>query len=157
MSKDETEIEALIQAKGLTRPRLTPQDVDDTIKAETYTTLPSGKVMVCELTLRNGFTVRGDVERCHICGEPMTEGESLRQNCGGGCLICMAEAGDPDCIEAAFRLQKAEIARLLAVVDEVHAWAVCGCIATPDDMAKNLPRIVEITTPNARLSGRQRP
>jgi len=59
MSKDETEIEALIQAKGLTRPRLTPQDVDDTIKAETYTTLPSGKVMVCELTLRNGFTVRG--------------------------------------------------------------------------------------------------
>ena len=60
MSKDETEIEALIQAKGLTRPRLTPQDVDDTIKAETYTTLPSGKVMVCELTLRNGFTVRGE-------------------------------------------------------------------------------------------------
>ena len=60
MSKDETEIEALIQAKGLTRPRLTPQEVDDTIKAETYTTLPSGKVMVCELTLRNGFTVRGE-------------------------------------------------------------------------------------------------
>ena len=62
MSKDE--IEALIQAKGLakglTRPRLTPQDVDDTIKAEAYTTLPSGKVMVCELTLRNGFTVRGE-------------------------------------------------------------------------------------------------
>jgi hypothetical protein len=56
----ETEIEALIQAKGLTRPRLTPQDVDETIKAETYTTLPSGKVMVCELTLRNGFTVRGE-------------------------------------------------------------------------------------------------
>ena len=60
MSKDEPEIEALIQAKGLTRPRLTPQDVDETIKAETYTTLPSGKVMVCELTLRNGFTVRGE-------------------------------------------------------------------------------------------------
>lgn len=96
----------------------------------------------------------GDVERCHICGEPMTEGESLRQNCGGGCLICMAEAGDPDCIEAAFRLQKAEIARLLAVVDEVHAWAVCGCIATPDDMAKNLPRIVEITTPNVEHNRR---
>ena len=57
---NETEIEALIQAKGLTRPRLTPQDVDDAIKGETYTTLPSGKVMVCELTLRNGFTVRGE-------------------------------------------------------------------------------------------------
>ena len=57
---NETEIEALIQANGLTRPRLTPQDVDDAIKGETYTTLPSGKVMVCELTLRNGFTVRGE-------------------------------------------------------------------------------------------------
>ena len=56
----ETELEALIQEKGLTRPRLTPQDVDDAIKGETYTTLPSGKVMVCELTLRNGFTVRGE-------------------------------------------------------------------------------------------------
>ena len=37
---------------------------------------------------------------------------------------------------------------LEAVLDEVHSWAVCGCIASPDDMAKNLPRIVEITTPN---------
>jgi hypothetical protein len=56
----EIEIEALIQAKRLTRPRLTPADIDATIKAETYTTLPSGKVMVCELTLCNGFTVRGE-------------------------------------------------------------------------------------------------
>ena len=90
----------------------------------------------------------GEVERCHICGAVMTDHESLRQNCGGDCLMCMAEAGDGDCVEAAFRLQKAEIARLSAVVDEVHAWAVCGGIATPDDMAQNLPRIVEITTPN---------
>ena len=56
----EQQIEQEIQAKGLTRPRLTPQDVDDAIKHETYTTLPSGKVMVCELTLQNGFTVRGE-------------------------------------------------------------------------------------------------
>ncbi|MEC7119843.1 MAG: Gp49 family protein [Pseudomonadota bacterium] len=56
----EKQIEQEIQAKGLTRPRLTPQDVDDAIKDETYTTLPSGKVMVCELTLQNGFTVRGE-------------------------------------------------------------------------------------------------
>ena len=60
MSSTENDIEALIQAKGLTRPRLTPQDVDAAIKDETYTTLPSDKVMVCELTLRNGFTVRGE-------------------------------------------------------------------------------------------------
>lgn len=30
------------------------------IVGETYTRLPSGKVLVCELTLENGFTVRGE-------------------------------------------------------------------------------------------------
>jgi hypothetical protein len=30
------------------------------IVSETYTTLPSGKVMVCELMLENGFSVRGE-------------------------------------------------------------------------------------------------
>lgn len=33
------------------------------------------------------------------------------------------------------------------IISEVHAWAVCGAIATPEDMMANLPRIVEITTP----------
>ena len=56
----EAEIEQMIQAKGMTSPRLTPQQIDDTIKSEGYTKLPSGKVMVCELTLRNGFTVLGE-------------------------------------------------------------------------------------------------
>ena len=30
------------------------------VVSETYTTLPSGKVMVCELMLENGFSVRGE-------------------------------------------------------------------------------------------------
>lgn len=34
---------------------------------------------------------------CHICGSPMTEDESLHQDCGGDCLTCMAEIGDIDC------------------------------------------------------------
>lgn len=42
----------------------------------------------------------------------------------------------------------AEIERLRGIIDEVHSWAVCGCIATPQDMAQGLPRIVEITTPD---------
>lgn len=53
-------IEKEIQAKGLNAPRLTPASIDAVIVDETFTTLPSGKVMVCELTLRNGFTVRGE-------------------------------------------------------------------------------------------------
>lgn len=56
----EQEIENDIQAKGLNAPRLSPADIDQAIVGETFTTLPSGKVMVCELTLRNGFTVRGE-------------------------------------------------------------------------------------------------
>lgn len=54
------EIEKAIQDKGLNAPRLTPDNIDAVIVGETFTVLPSGKVMVCELTLRNGFTVRGE-------------------------------------------------------------------------------------------------
>lgn len=60
MNKYETEIEMMIQDKSLTLPRITPNDIDNTIKGETYTILPSGKAMVCELTLLNNFTVRGE-------------------------------------------------------------------------------------------------
>lgn len=56
----EQAIEQEIQEKGLNAPRLTPSDIDAAIVGETFTTLPSGKVMVCELTLRNGFAVRGE-------------------------------------------------------------------------------------------------
>lgn len=58
--KNDDAIEQQIQAKGLNAPRLTPADIDAVIVDETYTVLPSGKVMVCELTLRNGYTVRGE-------------------------------------------------------------------------------------------------
>ena len=56
----EADIEQEIQEKGLNAPRLTPADIDAAIVSETFTVLPSGKAMVCELTLRNGFTVRGE-------------------------------------------------------------------------------------------------
>lgn len=60
MSTRETEIEEMIRKRGLTQPRLTPKDIDKKIKSETYTIMPSGKTIVCELTLLNGFTVRGE-------------------------------------------------------------------------------------------------
>ena len=56
----EKEIEQEIKDKGLTAPRLTPEMIDAKIKGVTYTKLPSRKCMVCELTLANGFTVRGE-------------------------------------------------------------------------------------------------
>lgn len=56
----EQDIEAEIQDKGLNAPRLTPGDIDAAIASESYTILPSGKAMICELILRNGFSVRGE-------------------------------------------------------------------------------------------------
>ena len=56
----EEAIEKEIQEKGLTAPRLTPELIDEVIVGSTYTKLPSGKCVVCEITLRNGFTVRGE-------------------------------------------------------------------------------------------------
>ena len=57
---NDNEIEDKIQEKGLNAPRLTPQDIENAIKEVTYTNLPSGKCVVCEITLQNGFTVRGE-------------------------------------------------------------------------------------------------
>lgn len=57
---NETELEAEIVSKGLTAPRLTPEKIDAVIVSKTFTILPSGKCMICEITLRNGYTVRGE-------------------------------------------------------------------------------------------------
>lgn len=57
---DDEKIEEKIKAKGLIAPRLTPELVRSKIHSATYAILPSGKSMVCEITLENGFTVRGD-------------------------------------------------------------------------------------------------
>jgi len=47
-------------AKDLNAPRLTPDHIDSLIVSESFTVLPSGKCMVCELILKNGFSVRGE-------------------------------------------------------------------------------------------------
>ena len=43
-----------------TFPKVSYDDVLAEIVDETYTVLPSGRVTACELTLKNGFTVRGE-------------------------------------------------------------------------------------------------
>lgn len=57
---DEQKIEAEIQAKGLTAPRITPQQVDDAIVGEAYYVFPGTTLTICALTLRNGFQVTGE-------------------------------------------------------------------------------------------------
>jgi hypothetical protein len=38
--------------------------------------------------------------------------------------------------------------RLRDIIAEVHSWAVCAAVASPEDMAQNFPRIAEITAPD---------
>lgn len=57
---NESEIENECQEKNLDAPRITPKDIDDVIVDATYSILPSGTTIICELTLRNGFTVTGE-------------------------------------------------------------------------------------------------
>lgn len=52
-------IEKEIQDNNLNAPRLTPEHIDSVIVGETYTNLPDGRTVVCQLTLKNGFTVDG--------------------------------------------------------------------------------------------------
>jgi hypothetical protein len=58
--RDETTIEAEIQSKGLTAPRLTPALIDATIVAEAFYVFPDSTLTVCALTLRNGYLVTGE-------------------------------------------------------------------------------------------------
>ena len=57
---NEQQIENEIQQKGLTAPRITPDDVDAAILAEQYYVFPGTTLTVCALTLRNGYQVIGE-------------------------------------------------------------------------------------------------
>ena len=57
---NEQQIEAEIQAKGKTAPRLTPDLIDAAIVSEQYHVFHGTTLTVCALTLRNGFIVTGE-------------------------------------------------------------------------------------------------
>jgi hypothetical protein len=60
MNESEQQTESALKAAGKNAPRLQPQDIDGVIVGESYVVLPSGRTTICELTLANGFTVRGE-------------------------------------------------------------------------------------------------
>ena len=44
---------------------------------------------------------------CLICGVIMSDDPgSLNHDCGGDCLMCMADAGDMDCLISAFNIMR---------------------------------------------------
>ena len=56
---NEQSIESLIEEKGLTAPRLTPEYIDDCIISDEYHVFKDSCMTVCCLILRNGFSVAG--------------------------------------------------------------------------------------------------
>lgn len=66
-------IEQEIQAKGLTGPRVMPQDIEANIVTRQFHHFPGTTVTVCCLGLRNGFTVIGE----SACASPENFDEEL--------------------------------------------------------------------------------
>jgi formylmethanofuran dehydrogenase subunit C len=56
---DEARIEQQLKQQGADAPRLSPEQIDQTIVDEAYYIFPNTTVTVCCLTLRNGFKVIG--------------------------------------------------------------------------------------------------
>jgi hypothetical protein len=54
------EIEKEIQEKGLTAPRVTPDQLEGVIVSEQYYIFPNSTFTACLLTLQNGYTVLGE-------------------------------------------------------------------------------------------------
>lgn len=56
----DNEIEKEIKSKGLTAPRITPEDLENVIVSEQYHVFPNTTFTACLLTLKNGYTVLGE-------------------------------------------------------------------------------------------------
>lgn len=77
---NDEQIEQEIQAKGLTAPRVTQEQIDATIAKEDYHVFPGTMLTVCCLTLRNGFTVTGE----SACASPANFNEELGRKIARG-------------------------------------------------------------------------
>lgn len=51
--------DALILAQSIETPRVTEQDILNKIIDKTFTLMPSGRTIICEITMTNGFTFQG--------------------------------------------------------------------------------------------------
>ena len=73
MTNNEQEIEQEIQEKELNAPRLTPENIDQTISSEQFHVFEGSQTTVCCLTLKNGFTVIGE----SACASPENFDEEI--------------------------------------------------------------------------------
>jgi hypothetical protein len=86
VNSTEQGIEALIRAKGLTGPRVTPEQIDDLVAAavKQYHHFAGTALTVCCLTLSSGYSVAG----CSAAASPENFDAGLGQ------AIALADARD---------------------------------------------------------------
>ncbi len=70
MSKDDQAIEQEIQAKGMTAPRVTPADIEDSIRSEHYFTANQG-VIGCHSAAAAGTFAEGELRPVRSVYAPM--------------------------------------------------------------------------------------
>jgi hypothetical protein len=73
MKLTEGSIEQEIKNKGITAPRLTPDDIDAAILCDQYYVFPGTSLTICALTLQNGYVVTGE----SACASPENFDEEL--------------------------------------------------------------------------------
>jgi len=76
---------------------------------------------------------------CEDCQDCLNEGENR--------ILLKV---DKEAVADVIRKMAERIIKLEEVISEVHSWAVCGCITSPEDMAQNFEHIVEITKPDCK-------
>lgn len=70
---DDQVLEARLQAKGKTHPRVTPTRIEAVIAGEAFWVVPGTTLTVCVLILANGFTVVGE----SACASPENFDEEI--------------------------------------------------------------------------------
>jgi len=56
---NENQVESILKANGASNARLTPEKVDGVVSNVQFCTIPGTRVVVCLLTLANGYNVLG--------------------------------------------------------------------------------------------------
>lgn len=79
----DNEVETLMQRKGLTAPRITQSDINNSVKEVQFYRFPGTTTTVCLVTLFNGFSVTGESS----CASP----ENFDEEIGNGAALSNAK------------------------------------------------------------------
>jgi hypothetical protein len=104
---------------------------------------PAGECPACEALAQ-------PIARCNTCGRLLDQvGDPASKDCGGDCLACMAEAGDPECQVQIHAPDEPQTVRLRLTLDVTYTLNG-NSVA---DMQDRLRQAVEHAIGNGMLTG----